>query len=121
MRRKNENSVKRKESKMSKRSTGKMRHNEKGTEKPVVIIGKNGPTDRLVKEIHKNLDHSKVVKVKILKSALINVSTEEIARKVSDATNARIVEIRGHTFVLYKPKKNRKGIYNTPLKYSEER
>ena len=105
---------------MSKQSTRRTKRNEKGAEKPIVIIGKKGPTDYLVNEISKNLDHSKVVKVKILKSALININTKEMARKVSDATNARIVEMRGHTFVLYKPKKNRKGIYNTPLKYSEE-
>jgi RNA-binding protein len=98
-----------------------MRHAQKGTEKPEVMIGKNGPTDFLVNEISKRLDHRKVVKVKILKSALVNTRTEVIAHKISDATGARIVEIRGHTFTLYRSKKNRKGIYNAPLKYSEER
>jgi len=105
---------------MSKRSTSRTSHSRKSVEKPTVIIGKNGPTDCLVNEISKNLDRRKVVKVKILKSALVNVRTKEIASKISDATGARIVGKRGHTFILYKPKKNRKGIYNTPLKYSEE-
>ena len=106
---------------MNKRFSAKKSDDEKSSEKPVVIIGKKGPTDLTVKEVLKNLNRSKVVKVKILKSALSDTSTSDIAHKVSDATGARIVEVRGHTFMLFLPKKNRKGIYNTPLNYSEER
>jgi RNA-binding protein len=106
---------------MSKRSSSITKHTQKSVQKPEVIIGKKGPTDFMVNEISKRLDSRKVVKVKILKSALINVHTKEIASKISDATGARIVGVRGHTFTLYRPKKNRKGIYNAPLKYSEER
>jgi RNA-binding protein len=105
---------------MKKPVTSRKKRARIGVEKPEVIIGKNGPTDFLVNEISRRLDHRKVVKVKILKSALANTRTEEIAHKISDATGARIVGIRGHTFTLYRPKKNRKGIYNAPLKYSEE-
>jgi RNA-binding protein len=106
---------------MSKKSPNKIKHKQKDIQKPEVIIGKKGPTDYMVNEISKRLDSRKVVKVKILKSALVNVHTREIASKISDATGARIVGVRGHTFTLYRPKKNRKGIYNAPLKYSEER
>lgn len=105
---------------MNKRFAAKMSHNKQSSEKPVVIIGKKGPTDLSINEILKNLNRRKVVKVKILKSALSDTRTSDIAHKISDATGARIVEMRGHTFTLYLPKKNRKGIYNTPLKYSEE-
>jgi RNA-binding protein len=105
---------------MSKRSTNRITHSRKSIEKPEVIIGKNGPTDFLVNEISKRLNHRKVVKVKILKSALVYLRAEEIAHKISDATGARIIEIRGHTFTLHRSKKNRKGIYNAPSKYSEK-
>jgi RNA-binding protein len=97
-----------------------MARSRKGIEKPEVIIGKKGPTDFLVNEISKRLSRRKVVKVRILKSALMDVRAEEIAHEISDATGARIIEIRGHTFTLHRSKKNRKGIYNAPSKYSEE-
>jgi RNA-binding protein len=100
---------------MNKRFAAKKSHNKQSNEKPVVIIGKKGPTDLSINEILKNLNRRKVVKVKILKSALSDTRTDDIAHTISEATGARIVEIRGHTFTLYLPKKNRKGIYNTPL------
>ena len=100
---------------MNKRFSAKKSGNEKSSEKPVVIIGKKGPTDLTVKEVLKNLDRSKVVKVKILKSALSDTSTADIAHTISGATGARIVDVRGHTFTLFLSKKNRKGIYNAPL------
>ncbi|GEM_PF-1424862 len=106
---------------MSKRFKAKTSRDERDSEKPVVIIGKKGATDLSVSEILKNLKRRKAVKVKVLKSALVETTTADIARRISDATGARIVEARGHTFTLFLPKGNRKGIYNTPLKYSEER
>jgi RNA-binding protein len=100
---------------MNKRFAAKKSDGEKGSDKPVVMIGKKGPTDLTVKEVLKNLNRRKAVKVKVLKSALSETTTADIARTISESTGARIVEIRGHTFTLFMPKKNRKGIYNTPL------
>ena len=107
---------------MNKRFSAKKSEGQKGSEKPVVNIGKKGPTDLAVKEVLKNLNRRKAVKVKVLKSSLSDTTTTaDVARTISDATGARIVEVRGHTFTLFMPKRNRKGIYNTPLNYSEER
>jgi len=106
---------------MNKRFSAKKSSNKEDSEKPVVIIGKKGPTDLAIKEVLKNLNRRKTVKVKVLRSALSETTTSNVARTVSDATGARIVEVRGHTFTLFIPKRNRKGIYNTPLNYSEER
>jgi len=106
---------------MRKHETSKASRNKKDKEKPVVIIGKKGPTDFSISEISKTFNRSKLVKVKILKTALVNADKKDIAHRVADATDSKMVEMRGHTFVLFKSKKNRKGIYNTPLKYSKER
>jgi RNA-binding protein len=70
-----------------------------------VRIGKNGPTDPLIGEVSKRLDKRKMVKVKILKSALMGETAENIAGKVATATGAKIIQVRGHTFTLYRSKK----------------
>ena len=79
-----------------------------------VRIGKNGPTDLLISEVSKRLDKRKLVKVKILKSAIVNETAENIASKVATATGAKVIQMRGHTFTLYRAKKRQKGIYKAP-------
>jgi putative YhbY family RNA-binding protein len=82
--------------------------------KPAIWIGKNGATEQLMKEISKYLEARKSVKVKILKSALLTEKANEIANKAAKATGSLIVQVRGHTFTLYRPKKlNRKTVNQT--------
>lgn len=73
--------------------------------KPTVHIGKSGVAEAQIKEIAKQLDARRIVKVKILKSALLEDTVEGIAQKISSETDSRIVEIIGHTFTLYKPRR----------------
>lgn len=73
--------------------------------KATVRIGKKGITETQIKEISKQLEARKRVKVKILRSALVESSVEEIARKVASETGSKVVQIIGHTFTLYKPKR----------------
>ena len=75
------------------------------TESPTIRIGKAGCTEQLLKEIEKQLDKNKMVKVKILKSALAEGETKQIASKIAQQTEASLVEARGHTFMLYKAHK----------------
>jgi len=76
--------------------------------KPTVRIGKRGLTEAQIAEIAKQLDKRKTVKIKVLKSALINETVESIAQKVSLKTGAKVIQIVGHTFTLFKPRKTRK-------------
>jgi RNA-binding protein len=105
---------------MSKRMKARAKPNVKPrhsiTESAEVRIGKKGPTDLLIGEISKRLNKRKVVKVKILKSALAGETAETIAKNVATAADAKIIQIRGHTFTLYRSKKSQKGIYKTPLR-----
>jgi RNA-binding protein len=75
-----------------------------GDAKPTVWVGKSGPTTELVKEIELQLDKNKMVKCKILKSALSEHQAKELASQIAQQTCATLVEVRGHTFILYKPR-----------------
>lgn len=75
-----------------------------GAEKPTVRIGKEGATAQIVSEISKQLDKREMIKAKILKTALQNEEAKSIALKVADQTESQLIEVRGHTFLLYKRK-----------------
>jgi len=71
-------------------------------ENPTIWIGKSGVTQEIVKEIGKQLDKREMVKIKILESALGENEAKQIALRISKQTEASLVEVRGHTFMLYK-------------------
>jgi len=71
-------------------------------EKPTVWIGKGGAAPRTVDEISRQLERKEVVKVKVLKSAL-KEEVADVAAKIAEETGAALIDVRGHTFVLYKP------------------
>jgi RNA-binding protein len=71
-------------------------------ENPTIWIGKGGASQELLKEIGKQLDKKEMVKVKILQSALGEEETKQIALRICEQTEASLVEVRGHTFMLYK-------------------
>lgn len=75
-------------------------------EKPTIRIGKNKVSQELVKEIEKQLEKKEMVKIKILQSALEGDEAKEIASGIAERTGASLVEVRGHTFMLYKRKSN---------------
>jgi RNA-binding protein len=75
------------------------------TERPTVHIGKEGVTTHLIIEVAKQLDAREMIKVKILKTALQETEAKEIAAKVAEQAEAELVEVRGHTFLLFKHKK----------------
>lgn len=94
---------------MSKLTAGMKRRikRELSTEKPTIWIGKGGVSPEIVSEIDKQLNKNEMVKVKILKSVMTTSTARQVASKIADMTEASLVEVRGHTFILYKRK--RKG------------
>lgn len=72
------------------------------TEKPTIWIGKNKISHDVIAEIKKQLETREIVKIKVLKTALEEVKADEIASTISKETEAILVEVRGHTIVLYK-------------------
>jgi RNA-binding protein len=74
-------------------------------ERPTIWIGKDGVTSQLLKEVEKQLEKKKMIKMKILKTALQNNNASAIAATTAERTGASLVEVRGHTFMLYKKRR----------------
>jgi RNA-binding protein len=92
---------------MSELTAGKKRFVKRSLSKanPTVWIGKSGASDEVLKEIAKQLDKNKMIKAKILKSAIGEGEIKQIAYGIAEKTEASLVEVRGHTFMLYKARK----------------
>ncbi len=69
---------------------------------PDVIIGKNGITEGVIREIRARLEAKGIVKVKMLRTALEGggLDRREAARLVAQLAGARLMGVRGRTFVL---------------------
>ncbi len=75
-------------------------------ESPTIWVGKEGLTPPLCVEIEKQLQHNKMVKVRILPTAISDGNTAEtIAKKAAEQTEAALVEVRGHVFILYRKRR----------------
>ncbi|UCH32756.1 MAG: YhbY family RNA-binding protein [Candidatus Bathyarchaeota archaeon] len=77
-------------------------------ERPQVLIGKNGVSTEIIVEIDGQLERKEMLKVKILKTALRETTAKVIAHQIAERTNSSLVEVRGHTFMLYRKKKPKK-------------
>ena len=72
-------------------------------EKPTIWVGKDRLTPQVSAEIENQLAKTKMVKIRILPSALQGESTaQSIAAKAAEQTCAALVEVRGHVFILYR-------------------
>jgi RNA-binding protein len=71
-------------------------------EKPTVWIGKEGLTPQISNEIDTQLEKHKMLKVKILRSALQTETAKIIASEAAEQADAALVEVRGHVFILYR-------------------
>ena len=96
---------------MSKLTAGMKRRikRELSEERSTIWIGKNGVSEHLLGEIENQLEKKEMVKVKILKSALAEDEAKGIASQIAERTEAPLVEVRGHTFMLYKKRRKMKS------------
>jgi RNA-binding protein len=75
-------------------------------ENPTIWVGKDGLTPQLASEIEKQLQRNKMVKVRILPAAMQGeVSAQVIAVNAAEQTNAALVEVRGHVFILFRKRR----------------
>jgi RNA-binding protein len=65
-------------------------------------VGKNGVTPSLIEEIKRQLKDNKLVKIKLLKSAIDTTPREELARELAQKAGAELIEVKGNTAVLFK-------------------
>jgi putative YhbY family RNA-binding protein len=89
---------------LSKISTKMKRHvrHELKYEKPTLWVGKDGFTTHVLGEVQKQLEKQKMLKARILKTALEKETAQAIAAKAAEQAGASLVEVRGHVFILYK-------------------
>jgi len=78
---------------------------ELSAEKPTIWIGKEGTPTSMINEIDKQLEIREMIKIRILNTALKEEKTKTLAAKVAEQTNSALVEVRGHTFMLYRHRK----------------
>lgn len=92
---------------MSKLSVGAKRRIRRklSMERPTIWIGKGGASQEMLNEIEKQLEKKQMIKIKILKNALKTDEATQVASKIAEKTAASLVEVRGHTFMLYKRRK----------------
>ncbi len=88
-----------------------------------VIIGKKGLYKGVLEEIKRRLKEKEVIKVRVLKSALkvTGLDRKAIAREVAKRVGAVLLDIRGRTFVLYRPGKKGRGEDKTPGMHERRR
>src|SRR5665647_498787 len=70
------------------------------TQAAVIQIGKGGITDSLVQQTNETLLVREVIKVKVQNNN--DEDTEILARELAEACEAELVQVIGHSFVLYK-------------------
>ena len=90
--------------------TSKMKRRIKrklNVEKPNVWVGKEGATPQILNEISRQLEKKKMVKVKMLKTALKDEDAKNVASKIAQQTESTLIDVRGHTFILYKSRKRK--------------
>lgn len=76
--------------------------------KPIFQVGKIGVNDNMVEQIVTTLEKRELIKVSVLQNCL--EETDVIAEKLARQTRAHIVQIIGHSIVLYKRSKNNQTI-----------
>lgn len=67
---------------------------------PIFQIGKSGITPEMVIGINNSLEKRELIKVSILQNC--DIDKEELADTISSRTGSELVQLIGHTIVLYK-------------------
>lgn len=73
-------------------------------------VGKDGVSDNMIEGIIQGLKANEMVKIKVLDNCMEDLN--QVALDLSAGTKSDIVQIIGHTIILYRPSK--KEIYKLP-------
>lgn len=80
---------------------------EMDEEKATLQIGKEGANEQMLREVERHLEEHEVVKVKMLRSVLKMEERNDLAERVARLTDSTLIEVRGNTFIIYKPRRRR--------------
>ena len=92
---------------MSKITSKMKRHvkHELKEEGPTIWVGKEGLSPQVTAQVENQLQKAKMVKIRILKSALQAETAKAIASRTAEQVGAALVEVRGHVFIIYRKRK----------------
>lgn len=71
--------------------------------KPVVTLGSAGLTEGVINEIENAVEHHELIKIKIHTGDRDEL--KETAEQISKKTKSELVQIIGHTAIIYRPAK----------------
>lgn len=72
----------------------------------ILIVGKGGLTDTVIKQAQDALKARELFKGKVLESC--ELSSREAADALAEATNSDVVQVIGSKFILYRPNPDKK-------------
>ncbi|TGB04236.1 ribosome assembly RNA-binding protein YhbY [Halobacillus salinus] len=75
---------------------------------PIFQVGKAGVNENMTKQIGEALEKREIIKVSILQNNFDDKN--EVARQITEATDAHIVQVIGNTIILYKESVENKQI-----------
>ncbi len=75
---------------------------------PAIQVGKGGVNDNMIKQIVELLEIRELLKISILSNCA--ECSEDVAQALVKGSDAELVQIIGHTIVLYKESKENKEI-----------
>ncbi|MDZ5712294.1 ribosome assembly RNA-binding protein YhbY [Jeotgalibacillus haloalkalitolerans] len=75
---------------------------------PIFQVGKGGVNDNMIKQISEALEVRELIKVSILQNC--EQDKDEVAEALSKGAKAELVQLIGHTVVLYKESRENKKI-----------
>ena len=80
------------------------------TEDTIVMVGKDGIGENLVKQVNDALEARELIKGKVLENSML--TAREAAEELAPLTRSEVVQVIGSKFVLYRrqPKKDKRRI-----------
>ncbi|QAV27298.1 ribosome assembly RNA-binding protein YhbY [Neobacillus thermocopriae] len=75
---------------------------------PIFQVGKGGVNDNMIKQIADALEARELIKVSVLKNC--EEEKEVVAEQLAEGAGAEVVQLIGHTIVLYRESREHKQI-----------
>ncbi|HBE98503.1 MAG TPA: ribosome assembly RNA-binding protein YhbY [Firmicutes bacterium] len=71
--------------------------------KPQINLGKGEIDQNVISSIDQSLEAHELIKVKVLQNS--NELCKDLAKQITEKTSSELVDIIGHTIILYRPSK----------------
>lgn len=75
--------------------------------KPIFQIGKGGLSEEMIQQIQFAIEKRELIKVSLLQNTM--EEPDEAAQVIAQATSSTIIQVIGHTIVLYRQARNPKN------------